>query len=128
MLQLINEVATFTTKPRYYEKINYDHIHLYNSFYKLNQALHQVLNYVIEDNIIEIPINYMDNSVFLGSLEKVTPNHRIILAVSGKINKDIIRNQLPYLIKIASPDEINDLIRLQLPGIPIDTIIRLPYN
>lgn len=70
----------------------------------------------------------MDNSVFLGSLEKVTPNHRIILAVSGKINKDIIRNQLPYLIKIASPDEINDLIRLQLPGIPIDTIIRLPYN
>ncbi|QGP53556.1 type VI secretion protein, family [Piscirickettsia salmonis] len=128
LLQLINEVATFTTKPRYYEKITYDHIHLYNSFHKLNQALHQVLNYVIEDNIIEIPINYMDNSVFLGSLEKITPNHRIILAVSGKINKDIIRNQLPYLIKIASPDEINDLIRLQLPGIPIDTIIRLPYN
>ncbi|ODN42528.1 type VI secretion system baseplate subunit TssK [Piscirickettsia litoralis] len=128
LLQLVNEVATFTTKPRYCEKIIYDHINPYGSFYKLNQTLHKVLNYVIEDNIIEIPISYMDNSVFLGSLEKVSPSHRIILAVSGKVNKDIIRNQLPYLIKIASPDEINDLIRLQLPGIPIDSIIRLPYN
>ena len=98
----------------------YDHDNAGPVFADLVQRIPAYLEESIPQNFMRIPLNRRDELVFVGRFEDdrlLDPSVKWYLGASANVSADLIQNQLPDKIKIASPDKIDFLVSMALTGV-----------
>ena len=119
------ELATFTAISKRPPKIApYRHDRLRESFDPVILALRDSLSRVLTQSAIAIPI---EPKKFGVSVAKV-PDRALygtavfILAARADIPSEELRRRFPAQLKIGPVEKITDLVRLQLPGVPVHPV------
>ena len=121
-LQMSGEFATFTSNKRRPGGFkNYDHCKLDVCFQHVIQDLRHALSVVIEQNVIQLPVQARNYGIYVAALQdsSITKHSSFVLAAKASVNDEAIRKEFPQQTKIGPVEKIRDLVNLQIPGIAI---------
>ncbi len=119
------ELATFTSTSKRPPKLPaYRHDHLRESFDPVIEALRESLSRVLTQNAISIPIEpkKFGISVAIVGERALYSTAVFILAARADIPSEELRRRFPQQLKIGPVEKIGDLVRLQLPGVPVHAV------
>jgi type VI secretion system protein ImpJ len=129
------ELATFTATSKRPPKLAaYRHDRLRESFDPVILALRDSLSKVLTQTAISIPIEPRKFGI---SVAKVVDRSLygtavFILAARADIPSEELRRRFPAQLKIGPVEKITDLVRLQLPGVPVHPVPvaprQIPYH
>jgi type VI secretion system protein ImpJ len=129
------ELATFTTTSKRPPKLPaYRHDHLRESFDPVIIALRESLSKVLTQTAISIPIEpkKFGISVAIVSDRALYSTAVFILAARADLPSEELRRRFPQQLKIGPVEKITDLVRLQLPGVPVHAVPvaprQIPYH
>ena len=79
------------------------------------------LETLIPSKCISIPLRVIDRSQWNGAItnDEYFKNSSFVLSVSARVGMDEIIGKVPQLVKVSPTDEIQNLVRLALPGITL---------
>ena len=122
LAQACGELVTFTDEghlPQEYPA--YQHDNLRESFQMLEHTLRRALGTVLQPRAVSLPIIDQQYGVRSAALndKRLLENAEFILAVRAELPAETLRQQLPWQIKITSTEGLEQLVSLQLPGIPL---------
>lgn len=133
--QACGELTTFTDEGRLpAEYPAYQHERLRESFITLEETLRRVLSTVLQPRAVSLPIIKRQYGLMTATLQdrSLLTTADFILAVRARMPNDKLRPQFLQQAKIASIEKINELVNLQLPGIPLISLPvaprHLPYH
>lgn len=133
--QACGELCTFTDDGRLpAEYPAYQHERLRESFIVLEETLRRILSTVMQPRAVSLPIVKHQYGILTSTLQNrsLLSSAEFILAVRARMPNDQLRQQFLQQAKIASIEEINKLVNLQLPGIPLISLPvaprHLPYH
>jgi type VI secretion system protein ImpJ len=129
------ELATFTTTSKRPPKVSpYRHDRLRESFAPVIVALRESLSKVLVQSAIAIPIKpgKFGISVAIVTDRSLYSTAVFILAARADLPSEEIRSRFPAQLKIGPAEKIGDLVRLQLPGVPVHAVPvaprQIPYH
>jgi type VI secretion system protein ImpJ len=129
------ELATFTTTSKRPPKLAaYRHDRLRESFDPVIAALRESLGKVLVQNAISIPIKpgKFGISVAIVGDRSLYGTAVFILAARADLPAEELRRRFPAQLKIGPAEKIGDLVRLQLPGVPVHAVPvaprQIPYH
>jgi len=124
-LAAAGELATFTTTSKRPPSFApYRHDRLRESFEPVILSLRASLSAVLDQSAINIPIEPRK----FGLSVAVVPDRRLystavfILAARADIPSEELRRRFPSQLKIGPVEKINELVNLQLPGVPVHPV------
>jgi type VI secretion system protein ImpJ len=125
--QLIGTLCTFAVDgdPTKIPKFNYLQLgEVFGPMFDLAMAL---LNAVILERYVQIPLQKREDGMYLGKMEdpKVL-RYEFYLAASGTVPEAQVRDRLPKLLKIASWNQIGAILNSAINGAKIDLEYRPP--
>ena len=133
--QACGELVTFTDEGRLpAEYPAYHHEDLRESFRMLEETLRRTLSTVLQPRAVSLPISRQKFGVLTAPVHdrRLLESAEFILAVRARMPTERLRQHFVQQAKLASIEKINDLIRLQLPGIPLMPLPvaprHLPYH
>ncbi|HYZ84040.1 MAG TPA: type VI secretion system baseplate subunit TssK [Bryobacteraceae bacterium] len=128
MLSLGGSLTTFSTKLHPRDLPKYNHDELSACFTDLDEKVRFLLDTVVPSNFVSLPLKLVRPQVYATALadEKYLKNTRMYLAVTADMNEAELIAKTPYLIKVASANEIEHLVRQALPGLPLTHLQRPP--
>ena len=123
--QLAGELSTFTSqnkRPATYPV--YDHEDLKGCFEPLMSELRHALSAVLEQTAMNIELVLKKGGIRKATIPdpSLFDDAYFVLAVKADMPAEEIRNLLPLQAKIGSPNQIIDLIKLQIPGVGMDAL------
>ena len=121
LAQLIGQLCTFAVDgdPTTIPKFNY--LELGEVFEPMFERAHKLLEAVLAERYIEIPLNRREDGMFLGQINDANLlRNTFFLAASGGIPEAQIRDRLPKLAKIASWGQIGAILNSALNGIKLE--------
>jgi type VI secretion system protein ImpJ len=134
-LALAGELSTFTTSARRPVTLaEYRHERLRESFEPLMTAVRAALGTVLDQAAVPIPIESkkFGYSVATVADRSLYANSVFILAARADVPAEELRRKFPAQLKIGPVEKIRDLVKLQLPGVPVHAIPvappRIPYH
>ena len=134
-VELAGELATFTAQgKRPVEFPPYRHEDLRATFEPLMAELRRSLSMVLEQNAIPLPLEERAYGIRVAPISdrSLLKNSSFVLAVSGDISTEEIRQRFPAQIKIGPVEQIRQLVNVQLPGIAVRALPvaprQLPYQ
>jgi type VI secretion system protein ImpJ len=116
------EFATFTTTSKRPPKVAaYRHDRLRESFDPVILSLRESLSKVLTQTAIAIPIEpkKFGISVAIVTDRSLYGSAVFVLAARADIPSEELRRRFPAQLKIGPVERITDLVRLQLPGVPV---------
>src|SRR5262245_25818173 len=116
------EFATFTTTSKRPPKVTaYRHDRLRESFDPVIMSLRESLSKVLTQAAISIPIEpkKFGISVAIVTDRSLYGSAVFVLAARADIPSEELRRRFPAQLKIGPVERITDLVRLQLPGVPV---------
>ena len=121
LLRLVGALSTFSTDAKAKEVPLYNHDNLGYCFTALDLKIRDFLETVIPSKCISIPLRVVDRTQWAGTItnDEYFKNSSFVLAVSAKIGMDELIGKVPQLVKVSPTDEIQNLVRLALPGITL---------
>jgi type VI secretion system protein ImpJ len=129
------ELATFTTTSKRPPKpIAYQHDRLRQSFDPVIQSLRESLSKVLTQTAISIPIEpkKFGISVAIVTDRSLYGSAVFVLAARADLPSEELRRRFPAQLKIGPVEKITDLVRLQLPGVPVHAVPvaprQIPYH
>jgi type VI secretion system protein ImpJ len=129
------EFATFTTTSKRPPKPSaYRHERLRESFDPVILSLRESLSKVLTQAAISIPIEpkKFGISVAIVTDRSLYGSAVFILAARADIPSEELRRRFPAQLKIGPVEKITDLVRLQLPGVPVHAVPvaprQIPYH
>jgi type VI secretion system protein ImpJ len=129
------ELATFTTTSKRPPKPSaYRHHLLRESFDPVIMSLRESLSKVLTQAAISIPIEpkKFGISVAIVTDRSLYGSAVFILAARADIASEELRRRFPAQLKIGPVEKITDLVRLQLPGVPVHAVPvaprQIPYH
>lgn len=132
---LLGQLATFTTEAkRPAELPPYVHHDLYRSFQALAERLGQYLSAVLEQTAIALPVEVRQYGIHVARIvdRSLVRQARFVLAARAEASTDVIREQLPGILKLGTVETIRDLVNNQLPGIAYSALPvaprEIPFN
>jgi type VI secretion system protein ImpJ len=120
--QACGEMVTFTDESRLPQEYpSYQHDRLRESFSTLEETLRRALSTVLQPLAVSIPIVPQKFGVRTAPVHdrRLMADAEFILAVRARMPLDKLRQQFLQQAKIASLEKLAELVRLQLPGIPL---------
>ena len=128
LIELAGALATFAIDPKARELPRYDHDNLGPCFTALDQKIRALVETVIPSKCITIPLRQVERSLWAGSVtnDEHFRNTAFYLAISANIGVDELISKTPQLVKVAPPDEIQNLVRLALPGVTLRHATNIP--
>ncbi len=123
------ELATFTATSKRPPKLApYRHDRLRESFEPVIAALRESLSKVLAQSAISIPIEprRFGISVAIVTDRSLFGTAAFILAARADVPSEELRRRFPTQIKIGPAEKIGDLVRLALPGVPIQAVLVAP--
>jgi type VI secretion system protein ImpJ len=129
------ELATFTATSKRPPKLPaYRHDRLRESFDPVIMALRESLSKVLTQSAISIPIEpkKFGISVAMVADRALYSTAVFILAARADLPSEELRRRFPAQLKIGPVEKITDLVRLQLPGVPVHAVPvaprQIPYH
>jgi type VI secretion system protein ImpJ len=129
------ELATFTaTSKRPPKATAYRHDRLRESFDPVILALRESLSKVLTQTAVSIPIEpkKFGISVAIVTDRSLYSTAVFILAARADMPAEEVRRRFPAQLKIGPVEKITDLVRLQLPGVPVHAVPvaprQIPYH
>jgi type VI secretion system protein ImpJ len=121
LIELAGALATFSTDPKARDLPLYDHDNLGPCFTALDQKIRALVETVIPSKCISIPLRQVERSLWTGTItnDEYFRNTAFFFAVSANIGVDELISKTPQLVKVSPPDEIQNLVRLALPGVTL---------
>ena len=120
--QLIGQLCTFAVDgdPTAIPKFNY--LELGDVFEPMFARAIALLNAVIAERYVQIPLQLREDGKYLGKIEDrdVRDQYSFFLAVTGSLPETQIREQLPRLAKIASWGQISPVLNSAVNGVRIE--------
>ncbi len=134
-VSVAGELATFTATSKRPPKLPaYRHERLRESFDPVIAALRDSLSKVLVQSAISIPIEprKFGISVAMVSDRSLYGTAVFILAARADVASEELRRRFPAQLKIGPAEKIGDLVRLQLPGVPVHAVPvaprQIPYH
>jgi type VI secretion system protein ImpJ len=128
MLSLAGSLSTFSSKiqPRDFPAYNHDELGL--CFTELDIQLRTLLETVVPDNYVSLPLKGVQPSIYSTSLdnEKYLTNTRMYLAIAADLSQPELIMRTPQLIKVCSADSIDHLVQRALPGVSLTHVSTPP--
>jgi type VI secretion system protein ImpJ len=129
------ELSTFTTTSKRPPKLAaYRHDRLRESFDPVILALRDALSKVLTQAAISIPIEPRKFGISVAKVgDRSLYNSAVfILAARADLPSEELRRRFPAQLKIGPVEKITDLVRLQLPGVPVHPVPvaprQIPYH
>jgi type VI secretion system protein ImpJ len=129
------ELATFTATSKRPPKFPvYRHERLRESFDPVILSLRESLSKVLVQSAIAIPIEprRFGISVAIVNDRSLYSSAVFILAARADVPSEELRRRFPSQLKIGPAEKIGDLVRLQLPGVPVSAVPvaprQIPYH
>jgi type VI secretion system protein ImpJ len=129
------ELATFTTTSKRPPKLPaYRHDHLRESFDPVIAALRESLSKVLTQSAVSIPIEPKKFGISVAVVgDRTLYNSAVfILGARAELPSEELRRRFPAQLKIGPVEKIGDLVRLQLPGVPVHAVPvaprQIPYH
>src|SRR5262249_6644980 len=129
------EFATFTTTSKRPPKVTaYRHDRLRESFDPVIISLRESLSKVLTQAAISIPIEPRRYGIHVAIVtdRSLYGSAVFILAARADIPSEELRRRFPAQLKIGPVEKITDLVRLQLPGVPVHPVPvaprQIPYH
>jgi type VI secretion system protein ImpJ len=121
MLRLAGALATFSLDAKARELPDYDHDNLGRCFRLLDEKIRNLLETVIKSKCVSIPLRLTEKFVWAGTVtnEEYLHDSQFFLAVGAKMGVDEVIKRVPQLVKVSPSDEMQNLVRLSLPGITL---------
>lgn len=121
LLRLAGALSTFVIDSKVRDLPDYDHDNLGTCFGLLDEEIRRMLEIVIKSKCISIPLR-QDKTIWSGSVsndEYLHHGSQFFLAVKAKMGMDDVIKRVPQLVKVSATDEMQNLIRLALPGLTL---------
>jgi len=135
LVSAAGELATFTATSKRPPKLPiYRHERLRESFEPVILALRESLSKVLVQSAISIPIEprRFGISVAIVNDRSLYGSAVFILAARADLPSEELRRRFPTQLKIGPAEKIGDLVRLQLPGVPVSAVPvaprQIPYH
>ncbi len=135
LVSAAGELATFTATSKRPPKLPiYRHERLRESFEPVILALRESLSKVLVQSAIAIPIEprRFGISVAIVNDRSLYGSAVFILAARADLPSEELRRRFPTQLKIGPAEKIGDLVRLQLPGVPVSAVPvaprQIPYH
>lgn len=123
MATLAGQLATYTRQPRRPIKLRaYDHRAIGPCYDELIRELRRALNVIIEGPVTEIPLRLDAASAKWQGLfhdPSLLKDANYVLVVRSAAAQEQVRQHLPNLIKIGSPDQIDGFIHHAVAGVQV---------
>ena len=128
MLSLAGSLSTFSFKIQPRDFPTYNHDELGACFTELDIQLRTLLETVVPDNYVSLPLKGVQPSIYSTLLdnEKYLANTRMYLAIAADLSQADLITRTPQLIKICSADSIDHLVQRALPGVPLTHVSTPP--
>jgi len=128
LLRLAGALATFSKDSNAHDFPQYNHDNLGLCFTLLDEKLQSLLDVQIDRKCISIPLRHVEPSLWTGTVSSgdYFKNSSFFLAVNARVGVDELVSKVPQLVKVSPPEEMQNLIRLALPGITLRHTTALP--
>jgi len=128
MIQLAGALATFSPVIHPRDLPVYDHEDLGGCFSQLDEKLYALLDTVVPANFVALPLKPVQEAIHATALddEKYLLNTRMYLAVSAQASAAEVIARTPKLVKVASANQIEHLVRQALPGVALSYVAAPP--
>lgn len=131
---LLGELMTFTEPSRLPCPLDvYDHRNLTETFRTLLPEVTRALHTVLSPRAVNLPLHLRDG-IWQADVHDsaLLQSATFVLAVAAKMQTDQIQRQFIQQSKISSPEKIRNMVSVQIPGIPLHTLMvaprQLPYH
>jgi type VI secretion system protein ImpJ len=127
--RLIGQLCTFAVEgdPTTIPKFNY--LDLGESFGPMFQRAAMLLDAVVAEKYVIVPLNKRSDGLYLGQIEDPTwlrYEFFVSASMSGAVAEATVRERLPRLAKIASWNQINSILNSALNGAKLELEYRPP--
>jgi type VI secretion system protein ImpJ len=122
LIAAAGELSTFTTHEKRCPVLPpYKHDRLRESFEPVAIALEKMLNYVGESSVVDIPIEAkrFNMHVAIVAEKELFDTAMFVLATHADLPSEDMRRRFPAQFRIGTVERIRDMVRLQLPGVPL---------
>lgn len=128
LAQLAGELLTFSTSRTLEEIPPYRHLDLTSTFRRLETLLRELLETVVSDRCVRIPLAEARPSFHTGRLEGegLAQGCDLYLSVSGPRTAADILESVPLRLKVGSPDDVERQVNAALPGVALVPAARTP--
>ncbi|EBX6689149.1 type VI secretion system baseplate subunit TssK [Salmonella enterica subsp. salamae serovar Sofia] len=131
---LLGELMTFTEPSRLPCPLDvYDHRNLTDTFKTLLPEVKRALHTVLSPRAVNLPLHLRDG-IWQADVHDSTllQSATFVLAVAAKMETLQLQRQFIQQSKISSPEKIRHMVSVQIPGIPLHTLMvaprQLPYH
>ncbi|MCO4157983.1 type VI secretion system baseplate subunit TssK [Citrobacter amalonaticus] len=131
---LLGELMTFTEPSRLPCPLDvYDHRNLTETFSTLLPEVKRALHTVLSPRAVNLPLHLRDG-IWQVDVHDSTllQSATFVLAVAAKMETQQLQRQFIQQSKISSPEKIRNMVSVQIPGIPLHTLMvaprQLPYH
>jgi type VI secretion system protein ImpJ len=128
-VSIAGELATFTTSSKRPPVLAaYRHDRLRESFDPVIAALRAALSAVLEQKAIPIPIESKKFGLSVATVadRNLYSTAVFILAARADLPAEELRRRFPAQLKVGPVEKIRDLVNLQLPGVPVNSVPTAP--
>ena len=121
MLMLAGGLTTFALNAEARSLPDYDHDDLGGCFSALDEKIRELLETAIPTRCVVVPLQLEEKSTWAGAISDMQLFHQtqFVLSVGAKMGIDDLIKQVPRLIKVSPPAELQRLVRNALPGITL---------
>lgn len=129
LLRLTGSLLTFSTAYEVDHLPKYQHFKLQESFEKLDVILRELLDTIISNRYISIPLKETRPSYWVGSLEtdKVSRESRLYITVSSSMMQTHELIQIvPLRFKVGNTVDVEERVVAALPAIPLHHLMQVP--
>jgi type VI secretion system protein ImpJ len=128
MLGLAGALTTFSGTVQARALPTYEHDNLSASFTRLDEMLRDLLESVVPATTAVLPMKLVQPSVYAAALDQdkylVAPQVYLAITVEGRSTD--VPGRAPSLVKVATPGQLETLIRQALPGIALTHVPNPP--
>ncbi|NKD26856.1 type VI secretion system baseplate subunit TssK [Citrobacter freundii] len=131
---LLGELMTFTESSRLPCPLDiYDHRNLTETFKTLLPEVKRALHTVLSPRAVNLPLHLRDG-IWQADIHDsaLLQSATFVLAVAAKMETQQLQRQFIQQSKISSPEKIRNMVSVQIPGIPLHTLMvaprQLPYH
>ena len=135
LASLRSELTTFVLKERFSETF-YDYLHENpaTSLEPLFNDIKSYLSIVTNTKVVPLPVVARQYGIYTAQVNDASlySTAEFIIAVKAHLQPELLKNQFIQQTKISSIEQINQLVHLQLPGVPVSALPvaprYLPYH
>jgi type VI secretion system protein ImpJ len=134
-IHLFNELSdfagsltAFSTEVEPRDLPTYNHEQLGACFGELDRLIRRMLDTNVKRNFVALPLKFTRDTIYAASIDKDAyfEGSKFYLAISADIRDADLIDRVPRLLKACSASDIENLIRLALPGLRLQHVATPP--